>query len=45
MPIPVLTGLPIVGPMILSSGLYLSVTIVLIGLIQNALFWTRWGLR
>jgi simple sugar transport system permease protein len=45
MPIPVLSGIPIVGPMFFSSNLFLYVLLVLIGLIHYGLFYTRWGLR
>lgn len=45
MPIPVLSEIPIVGPMFFSSNLFLYVLLVLIGLIHYGLFYTRWGLR
>ena len=45
MPIPVLSQLPIVGPMFFSSNLFLYVLLILIGLIHYGLFYTRWGLR
>lgn len=45
MPIPALSEIPIVGPMFLSSNLFLYVLLVLIGLIHYGLFYTRWGLR
>lgn len=45
MPIPVLSEIPIVGPMFFSSSLFLYVLLVLIGLIHYGLFYTRWGLR
>ncbi len=45
MPIPVLSEIPIVGPMFFSSSIFLYVLLVLIGLIHYGLFYTRWGLR
>jgi simple sugar transport system permease protein len=44
-PIPVLSSIPIIGPMFFSSNLFLYVLLVLIGLIHYGLFYTRWGLR
>ncbi len=45
MPLPVLSDIPIVGPMFFSGNLFLYVLLVLIGLIHYGLFYTRWGLR
>jgi general nucleoside transport system permease protein len=45
MPIPILSEVPIVGPMFFSSSLFLYVLLILIGLIHYGLFYTRWGLR
>lgn len=45
MPIPVLSEIPIVGPMFFSSNLFLYVLLILVGLIHYGLFYTRWGLR
>jgi ABC-type uncharacterized transport system permease subunit len=45
LPIPVLSEIPIIGPMFFSSNLFLYVLLVLIGLIHYGLFYTRWGLR
>ena len=44
-PIPVLSGIPIIGPMFFNSNLLLYVILVLIGVIHYVLFYTRWGLR
>jgi simple sugar transport system permease protein len=44
-PIPVLSGIPILGPMFFSSNVFLYILLVLIGLIHYGLFYTRWGLR
>ena len=44
-PIPVLSSIPILGPMFFSSSLFLYLLLVLIGLIHYGLFYTRWGLR
>jgi len=44
-PIPVLSGIPIIGPMFFSGNLFLYALFVLIGLIHYGLFYTRWGLR
>jgi general nucleoside transport system permease protein len=43
--IPVLSGIPIVGPMFFSGNIFLYLLLVLIGLIHYGLFYTRWGLR
>lgn len=45
MPIPVLSSIPILGPMFFSSNIFLYLLLVLIGLIHYGLFYTRWGLR
>ena len=45
MPIPVLSDIPIIGPIFFSGSLFLYVLFVLIGLIHYGLFYTRWGLR
>jgi simple sugar transport system permease protein len=45
MPIPVLSSIPIIGPMFFSSNIFLYVLLILIGLIHYGLFYTRWGLR
>jgi simple sugar transport system permease protein len=44
-PIPVLSSIPILGPMFFSSNIFLYILLVLIGLIHYGLFYTRWGLR
>lgn len=44
-PIPVLSEVPIIGPMFFNGTIFLYVLIVLVGLIHYALFYTRWGLR
>ena len=44
-PIPVLTDIPIIGPMFFSGSIFLYTLFVLIGLIHYGLFYTRWGLR
>ncbi len=45
MPIPVLSDIPIVGPMFFSGNMFMYLLFVLIGLIHYGLFYTRWGLR
>jgi general nucleoside transport system permease protein len=45
MPIPILSSIPIIGPMFFSGNLFLYLLLVLIGLIHYGLFYTRWGLR
>jgi general nucleoside transport system permease protein len=44
-PIPVLSSIPIIGPMFFSSNVFLYVLLVLVGVIHYGLFYTRWGLR
>ena len=44
-PIPVLSDIPIIGPMFFSGTIFLYLLFVLIGLIHYGLFYTRWGLR
>ena len=44
-PIPVLSDIPIVGPMFFSGNIFLYGLFILIGLIHYGLFYTRWGLR
>lgn len=44
-PIPVLSDIPIIGPMFFSGSIFLYTLFVLIGLIHYGLFYTRWGLR
>ena len=44
-PIPVLSDIPILGPMFFSANIFLYALFVLIGLIHYGLFYTRWGLR
>jgi len=44
-PIPVLSEIPIIGPMFFSGNIFLYALFVLIGLIHYGLFYTRWGLR
>jgi len=44
-PIPVLSDIPIVGPMFFSGNIFMYILFVLIGLIHYGLFYTRWGLR
>jgi general nucleoside transport system permease protein len=44
-PLPVLSDIPIVGPMFFNGTIFLYLLIVLVGLIHYALFYTRWGLR
>jgi simple sugar transport system permease protein len=45
LPIPVLTDIPIIGPMFFSGNIFMYTLFVLIGLIHYGLFYTRWGLR
>jgi simple sugar transport system permease protein len=45
MAIPVLSDIPIIGPMFFNGSLFLYLAIILVGLIHYALFYTRWGLR
>lgn len=44
-PIPVLSDIPIIGPMFFSANVFLYALFVIIGLIHYGLFYTRWGLR
>ena len=44
-PLPVLSDIPIIGPMFFSGTIFLYMLFVLIGLIHYGLFYTRWGLR
>lgn len=44
-PIPILTDIPILGPMFFSGNFFMYTLFVLIGVIHYALFYTRWGLR
>jgi ABC-type uncharacterized transport system permease subunit len=44
-PIPLLSEIPIIGPMFFSGNIFLYALFVLIGLIHYGLFYTRWGLR
>jgi simple sugar transport system permease protein len=44
-PVPVLSEIPILGPMFFSGNIFLYVLFILIGLIHYGLFYTRWGLR
>ena len=44
-PIPVLSEIPIIGPMFFSGNIFMYLLFVLIGLIHYGLFYTRWGLR
>jgi simple sugar transport system permease protein len=45
LPTPILSDIPIVGPMFFSGNVFLYTLFVLIGLIHYGLFYTRWGLR
>jgi general nucleoside transport system permease protein len=45
MPIPVLSDIPIIGPMFFSGNIFMYLVFILIGLIHYGLFYTRWGLR
>jgi simple sugar transport system permease protein len=44
-PIPLLSDIPILGPMFFSGNIFLYALFILIGLIHYGLFYTRWGLR
>ena len=44
-PIPVLSDIPIIGPMFFSANVFLYALFILIGLVHYGLFYTRWGLR
>lgn len=44
-PIPLLSKIPIVGPVLFDSTIFLYLTYVILTLIQVGLFRTRWGLR
>jgi simple sugar transport system permease protein len=44
-PIPLLSDIPILGPMFFSGNIFLYTLFILIGLIHYGLFYTRWGLR
>jgi simple sugar transport system permease protein len=43
--IPVLSDIPIIGPALFDSTVFLYITYVLLIVVQVALFYTRWGLR
>ncbi len=43
--IPVLSAIPVLGPMFFSGNIFMYTLFVLIGLIHYGLFYTRWGLR
>jgi general nucleoside transport system permease protein len=43
--VPVLSGIPIMGPIFFDSNIFLYITYALIIVIQIGLFRTRWGLR
>ncbi|HYN68729.1 MAG TPA: ABC transporter permease, partial [Candidatus Eisenbacteria bacterium] len=45
MAIPILSDIPIIGPMFFNGNLFLYLLFILIGLIHYGLFYTRWGLR
>jgi general nucleoside transport system permease protein len=45
LPIPLLSDIPIIGPMFFSGNIFMYALFVLIGLIHYGLFYTRWGLR
>ncbi|MGH7777427.1 MAG: ABC transporter permease [Candidatus Dormibacterales bacterium] len=44
-PIPVLDRIPVLGPVLFDQNVFVYFTFVLLGVIQVALFRTRWGLR
>ena len=44
-PIPLLSDIPILGPMFFSGNIFLYALFIFIGLIHYGLFYTRWGLR
>jgi simple sugar transport system permease protein len=44
-PIPILAKLPIIGPVFFNQTIVVYLMFVIVGLIQFALFKTRWGLR
>lgn len=43
--LPVLSDIPIIGPMFFNGNIFLFGLFILIGLIHYGLFYTRWGLR
>ncbi len=43
--IPVLSKIPVIGPVLFNQNIIFYITIVLIALVHVALFHTRWGLR
>jgi simple sugar transport system permease protein len=45
LPIPVLSDIPIVGPILFQHNLFVYLAFILVGVIWFALFKTRWGLR
>jgi simple sugar transport system permease protein len=45
LPFPVLSDIPILGPMFFGGNFFFYALFVLIGLIHYGLFYTRWGLR
>jgi len=44
-PIPILSDIPILGPMFFTGNIFMYGLFILIGLIHYGLFYTRWGLR
>lgn len=45
MPLPVLSEIPVLGPILFRHNLFVYTVFVLVGVIYFALFHTRWGLR
>jgi simple sugar transport system permease protein len=43
--LPVLSEIPIIGPMFFNGTIFLYLLFILVGLIHYGLFYTRWGLR
>jgi len=43
--IPLLSGIPVIGPVFFDSTIFLYLTYILIAAVQVGLFSTRWGLR
>jgi len=44
-PIPILDRIPIVGPLLFNQNIMVYLTIIILVIVQVALFQTRWGLR
>ncbi len=44
-PIPVLSEIPLIGPALFNSNMFLYLAVILVAVVHLILFYTRWGLR